>query len=207
MLHQFCREMRATQEHAEALISLTTVQGFPFWLALGTLLRGWVLTHQGQAKEGIEQMTQSCRAFRATGAETFQAYALTLLAEAYGTIGKPEAGLGLLTEALVDTPEERWYESERYRLKGALLLQQHADNHTEAETCFHHALDIARNQQAKSWELRAATSLARLWHQHGKRQDAHDILAPVYTWFTEGFDTADLIDAKALLDALSEGSS
>jgi len=90
-----------------------------------------------------------------------------------------------------------------YRLKGELLLQQSSGNSTEAEVCFHHAINIAQSQQAKSWELRAATSLARLWHQQGKRQEAHDLLAPVYEWFTEGFDTADLQDAKALLDALA----
>jgi predicted ATPase len=90
-----------------------------------------------------------------------------------------------------------------YRLKGALLLQQSSANSTEAETCFHHALDIARSQQAKSLELRAATSLARLWQQQGKRQEAHDLLAPFYHWFTEGFDTADLQEAKALLDELA----
>jgi predicted ATPase len=201
MFHQFRRAMRATQEHAEALISLTTVHGFPFWLALGWLLRGWVLTHQGQAQEGIEQMTEGCRAFRAT---TFQSYALTLLAEAYGTIGAPAAGLGLLTEALTlaDTPGEQWYASETYRLKGALLLQQSSSNHTAVESCFHHAINVSRSQQAKSLELRAATSLARLWHQQGKHQEAHDLLAPIYHWFTEGWDTADLQDAKALLEEL-----
>jgi predicted ATPase len=90
-----------------------------------------------------------------------------------------------------------------YRLKVALLLQQSLDNQTEAESCFYHALDIARNQQAKSFELRTAASLAKLWQQRGKRQEAYDLLAPVYNWFTEGFDTANLKDAKALLDALS----
>jgi class 3 adenylate cyclase/predicted ATPase len=205
MLHQFCREMRATQEHAEATISVATVQEFPFWLALGLLLRGWALAHQGQAKEGIEQMTQGCRTFRATEAELFQSYALTLLAEAYGTIGEPEAGLGLLTEALtlVDTTRDPWYEAELHRLKGELLLQRSPDNATEAEFCFAQAMAIAQRQQAKSWELRATTSLARLWQQQGKRQGAYDLLAPVYNWFTEGFDTADLQDAKALLEELA----
>jgi predicted ATPase len=110
-----------------------------------------------------------------------------------------------LAEALtlVDTTGERWYAPELYRLKGALLLQQSLDNQAEAETCFHHAMAIAQNQQAKSLELRATMSLARLWQQQGKRQEAHDLLAPVYHWFTEGFDTADLQDAKALLDALA----
>jgi predicted ATPase len=103
----------------------------------------------------------------------------------------------------VDTTGERWYAPELNRLKGELLLQQNSDNQREAETCFHHAIRIAQSQQAKSWELRATTSLARLWQQQGKRQEAHDLLAPVYGWFTEGFDTADLKDAKALLDELA----
>src|SRR5262249_33768534 len=113
-------------------------------------------------------------------------------------------GLTVLTEALTltDTTGERWYKPELYRLKGALLLQQSSVNTTEAETCFHQAITIARSQQAKSFELRIATTMARLWQQQGKRQEAHDLLAPVYHWFTEGFDTADLQEAKALLDAL-----
>src|SRR5262249_55617955 len=117
---------------------------------------------------------------------------------------EPEAGLTALAEALTraETTGERWYESEIYRLKGELLLQQNAANQAEAETCFQQAITVAQNQQAKSGELRAATSLARLWQQQGKRQEAHDLLASVYNWFTEGFDTADLKDAKALLDAL-----
>jgi predicted ATPase len=120
-------------------------------------------------------------------------------------LGEPEAGLTALAEALTlaDTTGERWYEPELYRLKGELLLQQNADYQAEAEDCFHHALDIARNQQAKSLELRAATSLARLWQQQGKRDEARQLLGDVYNWFTEGFDTADLKDAKALLDALA----
>ena len=122
-------------------------------------------------------------------------------------MGQPEAGLAVLTEALalVDTTGERWYKAVLHRLRGVLLLQQSLDNQADAESSFHHALEIARAQQAKSFELRAATSLARLWQQQGKRQEAHDLLASVYNWFTEGFDTADLKDAKALLDALSEG--
>jgi len=111
----------------------------------------------------------------------------------------------VLTEALTlaDTTGQRWYEAELHRLKGELVLQRSLDNQAEAETCFHHAMTIACAQQAKSFELRAATSLAKLWQQQGKRQEAHDLLAPVYHWFTEGFDTADLKDAKALLEALA----
>jgi predicted ATPase len=203
VFHQFRREVRATQERAEAACSLAMAQGFPSWMAQGAILRGWALAQQGQAQEGIAQIEQGLRAFRATGAEIERSYFLALLAEAYGMLGQPETGLTRLTEALalVDTTGERWYEPELYRLKGALLLQQSADYHAEAERCFHHALEIARSQQAKSFELRTATSLAKLWQQQGKRQEAHDLLEPVYNWFTEGFETADLKDAKVLLDA------
>jgi predicted ATPase len=208
IFHQLRLEVRLTQERAEAAISLATDQGLPHWRTISAMLHGWVLTHRGQAREGLEQMHQSMQAFRAIGSEVLRSYYLALLAEAHGAMGQPEAGLTVLTEALThtDTTGERWYESECYRLKGALLLQQNAGNQVEAETCFQHALDITRNQQAKSLELRATTSLARLWQQQGKRQEAHDLLAPVYGWFTEGFDTVDLKDAKALLDALEEGS-
>ncbi len=106
-------------------------------------------------------------------------------------------------EAVLETTESRWYESELYRLKGALLLRQAVPDCTQAETCFRQALDVARHQQVKSWELRAATSLAKLWQSQDKRQEAYDLLGPVYNWFTEGFDTADLQDAKALLDELA----
>ena len=156
---------------------------------------------------GIEQIQQSLVTHRATGAGIGGPWRLALLAEAYGTMEQPEGGLTALTEALalVETTGERWYEPELYRLKGVLLLQQSLDNQTAAETCFHHALEIARNQQAKSFELRTATSLARLWQRQGKHREAYDLLAPVYNWFTEGFTTADLQDAKALLGELEDG--
>jgi predicted ATPase len=208
IVHQFRREMPAAQEYAESAISLATEQGFPYFMAFGAIMRGWALAQQaGQAQEGITQINEGLMTYRATGAEALRPYYLALLAEAYRTTGEPHAGLTVLAEALtvVDTTGARWYEPELYRLKGELLLQQSSDNQAEAESCFHHALNITRNQQAKSFELRVATSLARLWQQQGKRQEAYDLLAPVYGWFTEGFDTADLKDAKALLDALSEG--
>jgi class 3 adenylate cyclase len=128
-----------------------------------------------------------------------------LLAEAHGVLGEPQAGLTVLTEALtlVDTTAERWYAVELHRLKGELLLSRSPDNHTEAETYFQHAINIAQSQHAKSCELRAAISLSRLWQQQGKRQEARQVLGDVYNWFTEGFDTADLQDAKALLVELS----
>jgi predicted ATPase len=205
VFHQLRREEHRTQEHAEAALTLAKEQGFPYWMAIGSILHGWALTHQGQEQEGIAQIEQGLVAYRATGAETLRPYFLALLAEAHGTIEEPEAGLTVLTEALtlVNATGERRYEPELYRLKGELLLQQSSDHHAEAESCFYHALDITRNQQAKSFELRVATSLARLWQQQGKRQEAYDLLAPVYRWFTEGFDTPDLHQAKALLEELA----
>src|SRR5262249_32837636 len=173
LLHQFRREGRCTQEYAEATIRLATDQGYPHWTALGTLQRGWALVQQGQGRDGVTQLTQGLRAFRATGTELAVPQHLAALAEAYSMLGEPETGLGVLTEALalVDTRGERWCEPELYRLKGALLLQQHGDHQAEAERCFHHALTTARHHQAKSFELRTATSLARLWQQQGKRQE------------------------------------
>jgi predicted ATPase len=205
VFHQFRREARCTQERAEAAIRLATDQGFPYWMAVGSLMRGWALAQQGQAREGIEQITQGLMTYRATGAELWRLYFLALLADVHGTIGEPEAGLTVLAEALTltDTTGQRCYKAELYRLKGELMLQLSSDNQAGAETCFQHAISIAQSQQAKSWELRASTSMARLWQQQGKRQDAHDLLAPVYGWFTEGFDTADLKDAKMLLDELT----
>jgi predicted ATPase len=204
MVHQFRCEMGAIQAHAEAAITLVKEQGFPFWGATSAVLRGWARTQQGQAQEGIEQM-RHIMASRAAGATIRRPYLLAILAEVHGTIGQPEAGLTVLTEALalVDTTGERWYAPELHRLKGALLLQLSSDNQAEAEACFQQSIRIAQSQQAKSLALRAATSLARLWQQQGKRQEAHDLLAPVYNWFTEGFDTADLQEAKALLDAVA----
>jgi predicted ATPase len=136
----------------------------------------------------------------------YRPYFLGLLAEASGVGGHPDEGLAALAEAraVMDTTEARVYAAELYRLTGALLLQQAVPDAAQAETCFHQALAVARHQQAKSWELRAATSLARLWQSQDKRQDAYALLAPVYEWFTEGFDTADLQEAKGLLDALAQ---
>ena len=160
--------------------------------------------------EQAEHFVRSPRCYHETpgfshGEKSWRPYFLALLAEAYGTIEQPETGLTALAEALtlMDTIGERVWEPELYRLKGALLLQQSSDHQAEAETCFAQAIAIARTQQARSFELGAATSLARLWQQQGKREEAHDLLAPVYHWFTEGFDTADLKDAKALLDELA----
>jgi predicted ATPase len=206
-LHGLCRESHAAKEQAEATMRLCAEQGVQQWLAWGMLLRGKALTELGQVEEGMAQIGEGLAAWRATGAPA-QAEFLAMLAEGYRRIGQPEKGLLLLSEALahVNQTEERRHEAELYRLQGDLLLAQSVANPTKAETCYQKALSIARHQRAKSLELRAATSLARLWQSQDKHQDAYDLLAPVYGWFIEGFETLDLQEAKALLDALAESS-
>ena len=199
---QLRRDVPAVHEHAEAAVALSTEQGFPLWVALGTSLRGWALAMQGQGEAGMAQVRQGIAAWRATGAALRVPYFCTVLAEVCDHLGHTEDGLQALAEAhtLVEQHEERWWEAEIYRLRGVLLLRQPGTPQAEAETWLQRALDVARRQEAKSLELRAAMSLSRLWQQQGKQQEAHDLLSEVYAWFTEGFDTADLQDAKALLD-------
>jgi predicted ATPase len=205
-LHQFRHEWRLAQERAEAAMALATEQGFAMILSRATILRGWVLAEQGQGQDGIAQMHQGLAAYGKTGAKLIGPYFLTLLAEVCGQVGQPEEGLRMLAEglALVDKNGERCYEAELYRLKGELMLHQ-SSVQKEAEACFQQAIDIARRQSAKSLELRATMSLARLWQQQNKRAEAHALLVVIYGWFTEGFDTRDLHEAKALLAELTEG--
>jgi len=247
ILHQFRREVQTAQEQAEVTITFSTEQGFPYWLGMGTILRGWALAEQGQAEEGIAQINQGLAAYRATGAEWGKTYFLALLTEAYGKAGQPEEGLTVLAEALavVDKTGERMYEAELYRLRGELTLAQSSvqslgsrvqtnqkpvlsvvegakskrqkakitspqplapniqrEVEQEVEGYFLKAIEIAQRQQAKSLELRATTSLVRLWKSQGKQKEAHELLAEIYSWFTEGFDTKDLQEAKELLDEL-----
>jgi predicted ATPase/class 3 adenylate cyclase len=202
VLHQLRREWPAAQARAEAAIALAGEQGFTLWLAMGTILRGWAMAVQDQPAQGMAQLRQGLAAYRATGTTLAQPYWLALLAEAHLKAGQTQEGLRDIAEALaaVHNSGERCYEAELYRLQGELLLARPAEPHAEAEACFCEALAVARRQQAKALELRAATSLSRLWQQQGKRDDAYELLAPIYGWFTEGFDTADLQDAKALME-------
>ena len=205
LVRMFRREGQQAQERAEASMAFATEQRITQWLAQGTVLRGWALSAQGRAMEGRQQICQGMAAWRATGAELTRPWYLAQLAEAYGQAGQEQAGLTVLKEAmtLVHTTEERWWEAELHRLQGELLLACSAAHTVEAEGCYQHALDVARYQQAKSLELRVAMSLARLWQQQGKRAAAHQVLADVYQWFTEGFETADLKTARALLAELA----
>jgi predicted ATPase len=204
-VYQFRWDVPAVHEQAEAAVALSIEQGFPFWAAAGTILRGWALAMQGQGEAGMAQVCQGIAAYRATEAPLLVAYYCTLLAEVSAHLGHPEDGLQALVEAhtLMEQQEERYWEAEVCRLRGVLLLRQPGASQAEAEACFQQALDVARRQEAKSLELRAAMSLARLWQQQCKRAAAYELLAPIYGWFTEGFDTADLKDAKALLAELA----
>jgi predicted ATPase len=204
-IHQLRQEKQLTQERAQDLVTLAREEGFTQRLATGTILWGWALTAQGQGDEGVTEIRQGLAAFRATGAELARPYYLTLLGEAYGELGQVGEGLKVLAEALatIYNTGERFCEAEVHRLRGKLLLARSANHAPEAESCFQQGLDVARRQRAKTWELRAAMSLSRLWQQQGKHAAARDVLAPVYGWFTEGFDTADLHAAKTLLDHLA----
>lgn len=210
-LQQFCRNVTTTAAQAEATMALATAHGFAERIMGSTMFRVWALTRQGRGSaQMVQQQQRDTMAYVATGANV-ALYYLALLAESYCHIGQPGNGLRVLSETLtMEQPRtEIWWEAELYRLRGELLLQPRAQGrHTtchqpsadEAEACFHRALAIARRQQAKSLELRAAMSLAELWQQQGKAKEAQQILADIYGWFSEGFETADLQDAAALLD-------
>jgi predicted ATPase len=204
LLSQCCRDVASTQAHAETLMALAGTQGFGLRLEQGRMLRGWALAMRADATAGVAHLCQGLAASQGVGAETLRPHWLAMLAEAYGQAGQPEAGLTVLAEALTlaATTEARWWEAELFRLRGELLLQHPHPEVPQAEACLGQALDVARRQQAKALEIRAALSLARLWQQQGQRDAARELLAPIHGWFTEGFDTADLQEAKALLEEL-----
>ena len=207
-LHTLRGDWKQVQREAEAVLALATEHGFPQWTGAGTLQRGWAIAVQGRVEDGIEQMRQGLIAARMAGSEVAHAGRITTLVGIYSNrqLGRAIEGLQLLDEAqaIVHATGGRIFEAELYRLRGELLLQRSSATFNKAERCFHQALDIARNQEAKSWELRAATSLSRLWRDQNKRDQARELLAPIYGWFTEGFDTVDLQNAKALLKELAE---
>jgi predicted ATPase len=190
-------------EWVDQLVAVTIEQGYPFWRAQGTIYRGWVKVKNGDVIEGISLLRSGSTAYRATGAESLTPYFTAILARACEIAGQIEEGLTLLDEALQidERTGAHWFTAELNRHKGQLLLRQ---GHSEAAgELYRKALSIAQEQEAKLWELRAAGSLARLRRDQGRHAEARDLLAPVYGWFTEGFDTADLKEAKALLDELA----
>lgn len=225
---RYHRESRAAQAQAEALLTIATEHGFSQFIAHGAILKGWALAEQGSEEEGVALMRQGLAAMQTTGAELSRPWFLALLAEAYGKYGRFAEALEASAEALalVQRSNECLAEAELYQLKGLLTLQQEARGQSlepgppssqtlslqspvsseaarEAEECFLKAIESARQQQAKSLELRAVMRLCRLWRQQDKKNDARHMLSAIYNWFTEGFDTADLQEAKALLDELS----
>ena len=206
-VHRFRREGALAQTQAEGVVALASEQGFPYFHAAGTYLRGWALAEQGQVEEGIADMLEGQRIWQESGIRQLGQVSLPL-AEAYGKLDRVEDGLAVLTqaEAEIDKSNEKWWQAELLRTRGELLIasQDGTDQGSQEITaCFEDAVRIAHGQQAKSLELRSATRLAAFWQAHGKPDDAYRRLSNVYGWFTEGFDTPDLRAAKALLDGLT----
>jgi DNA-binding SARP family transcriptional activator/predicted ATPase len=204
VLHQWFGEVSVTQDQALEIIDFATEKGMPQWIAHGHFLHGWALAQQGQIGNGTDEQRQALAVLLAMGAGVSMTYYLLSLAETYTTSDQLNEGLDAVEEALTIIREggESWMESELYRRKGEILLASDADE-KDAEACFLKSLDIARSQNARSFELRAAMSMSRLWQKQSKYIAARELLAEVYNCFSEGFDTADLRDAKALLDSLA----
>ena len=202
--HCFAHNWESLRTQAHALVSLSTEQGFPYYLAVGTLYCGSALAELGELRDGLTAYDRGFAARRATGARSRVPLFLGLRARTHQKAGRPQDALCSLVQALdwVEGTGEHLYEAELHRLKGEVLSSPPECDRLEAEACFQRAIEVARKQGAKVWELRAATSLARLWAKRGERRKGRDLLAPVYGWFTEGFDTRDLQDAKALLDEM-----
>jgi len=201
-LHQYRREIEATDAQAEAVMALSREHGFPLREAQGAIMAGWALAARGNRQDGIDQMRRGLAAFQATGAAANQTYYLALLAEACGDAGQTDEGLRLLEMALraAESSGERWWEAELHRLRGELVLREGTRQAVQtAEANFRRGLDVARRQQARSLELRAAVSLSRLWQRRGKHQQAEHLLGGVYRSFTEGLHTPDLREARSLL--------
>jgi DNA-binding winged helix-turn-helix (wHTH) protein/predicted ATPase len=203
-LGQFCRKERATQQWAESAVGIAAEHGFRRHMALGPILKGWAQSITGQAVEGVPQIRRGMKAYRELGMAMEEPYFLALLAEAQAGEGSIEAGLATLDEALAGLSSGRdfFYKAELYRLQGELLWQRPGRDERTTENCFQQALDIARQQQAKSLELRAAMSLSRLWQHQRKRDEARQLLQAIYQQFTEGFSTPDLWAARGLLETL-----
>jgi predicted ATPase len=200
VLHSLRRDVGAVGKLAQACVQLSTEHGFPYSLGMGVVFGGWALANQGQIEAGSEQMHQATAQAIGMGIGVGHPHRLTLLAQIFGNAGRAEDGLPLLAEALDASRRtgECVYDAEIHRVRGELLLAQ--GDEVSAEASFRDAIRVARAQDAKSWELRAAISLCRLLQKRGKRRKARRQLAAVYSWFTEGFDTADLQEARALLD-------
>src|ERR1700730_14981826 len=196
----------AAATHAQEVVALAEEKGSRFWKAAGMANQGSLLALTGRASDATEMLNSAITAWRTTGATIWMPLYLPHLARAHAELGQFEEAWRCIGEAMTaaETTKEKWCEAEIHRTAGEIVLMSPDPDAAKAQAHFERAIAMARAQKAKSWELRAATSMARLWRDHGKRQQARDLLAPVYGWFTQGFDTADLKEAKALLDELTE---
>jgi predicted ATPase len=204
LTHIACGNYAAANAHSDELISLADEKGALAWKALGMMNQGWLLALTGKALNAVELITSGITAYRSTGSTNWIPLRLSYLATAHAEIGQIDDAWRCIDEAVpaVETTKEGWHEAEINRIAGEIALKSPEPEVAKAEDYFERALAVARQQQAKSWGLRAAMSMARLWRDQGKLQQARELLAPVYGWFTEGFDTRDLKEAKALLDVL-----
>jgi class 3 adenylate cyclase/predicted ATPase len=203
--HALSGNYGAAHAQVDELIALADETGSPYWKASGTAVRGWVFALTGRASDAVRAITSGIVSLRSTGASLYEPAHLRHLAMAYAELGALDDAWRCIDDAIekVERSREKWSEAEVHRIAGEIALKSLAPDPEKAEAYFDRALTVARQQQAKSWELRVAMSMARLWRDRGKRDAAHDLLAPVYGWFTEGFDTLDLKEAKALLDELT----
>jgi predicted ATPase len=206
LVRQFTGQWEVLRERIQVAIKMATEHGFALVLGVGPIMRGWALVNEGQAEQGVQDIRQGLERYRATGAAFQLPHLLTSLVEAHMKAGQPEEGLSVLLEAmaLVEKTGEHYYEAELLRLNGELLLIKSPSDPIEAEACLQRALEIAGRQHAKSLELRAVLSLARLWKHQGKGIEARKLLTNTLAWFAEGFQTADLRDAQAFLNELGE---
>jgi predicted ATPase len=205
LTHMFLGNYAAASAQSDEVISLADEKGAALWKSWGMMNHGCVLARTSKVEEAIEATRTGISAWRSTGATTWLPQYLSYLAKAYADLGRFEEAQRTITEAMtmIEATKERWCEAEVHRTGGEIALMSPQPNLAQAKPFFEQALTIARQQQAKSWELRAAMSMARLWHDQGKPKQAREILAPIYGWFTEGFDTLDLKEAKAILDNLA----
>jgi predicted ATPase len=203
--HIRCGNYVAAHTQVDELVALADERGAPYWKAVGTAVRGWIFTETGKPSDAVRAITSGITSLRSTRAALYEPWHLWYLATAYAELGQPDDARRCIDDAIdkVERSKEKWCEAEVHRVAGEIALKLPAPDTEKAEKHFESALAIARQQQTKSWELRAATSLARLWRDQGKRDEARELLTPVYGWFTEGFDTRDLKQAKALLDELA----
>jgi predicted ATPase len=203
--HFLCRDYATTETLANELSTLADEQDLAWWKPVPLIYRSWVFAVTGRASEAVQLLSPALVAFQSTGSTLLTPVGLSMLANCYADLGQPDDALRLVNEAkeVIERTGETWFEAHVHRIAGEIALKSPQPDATKAEACFARALAVARQQQAKSWELRAAMSMSRLWRDQGKPQQARELLAPIYGWFTEGFHTRDLKEAKALLEEIA----